>query len=101
VPPQTSNRVSIRAVRSTGEVVAPPVQVNWSKFTNIGGEAIHNGSDQAVEAAFNWWGAVSGPLADDNPGGSGSKITGPVFYRPYLLGPNGAFVFLPFVRSGH
>jgi hypothetical protein len=89
------------AVRSTGELVAPPVQVNWSSFTNIGGDAIHNGSDQAVEAAFNWWGAVSGPLADDNPGGNGSKITGPVHYRPYLLGPDGAFVFLPFVKSGH
>lgn len=73
------------------------VQISWSNLYDISGYAIHNGSDQAVLATYNWWGSASGPTADDNPGGTGSALSGQVLYRPYLTGPIRMSIFLPFV----
>ncbi|RPI35144.1 MAG: hypothetical protein EHM70_00585 [Chloroflexota bacterium] len=72
-------------------------QINWSSLYNIGRYAINNSSNQAILAAFNWWGSSSGPKASGNPGGTGSAINGMVSYFPYALGPNGAFIFTPLI----
>ena len=74
------------------------VQISWSSLINISGYAIHNVSDQAVLATYNWWGAANGPTAGDNPGGTGSALNGQVLYRPYLTGPNEMSLFLPMVK---
>ena len=76
-------------------LAAQPVQINWSSLYDIGNYAINNGSSQAVHAAFNWWGAATGPTADDNPGGTGSTLYGLVQYRPWLTKPGVQFLFLP------
>lgn len=72
------------------------VVINWSSlYDNIGRYAIQNNSSQAVLALYNWWGAASGPAADDNLDGKGSALSGPVLYRPYITGPDGSFIYLP------
>lgn len=73
------------------------IEVSRSSLVDIASYAINNQSSQPVLAAYNWWGAASGPTANDNPGGTGSALSGQVLYRPYLTGPNGMFVYLPFV----
>jgi hypothetical protein len=78
-------------------LASPAVQVSWSSLSNISGYAINNGLAESALAAYNWWGAASGPTASDNPDGTGSALNGPVLYRPYLIGPDGGFVFLPLV----
>ena len=62
---------------------------------DISGYAINNGASQVVQAAYNWWGAATGPTAPDNPGGTGSALTGLVLYRPWLTKPGIQFIFLP------
>jgi hypothetical protein len=78
---------------------AQPVQINWSKLYDVGeySYAINNLASQVVQAAYNWWGAASGPTADDNPGGTGSALYGLVDYRPYLTTPNSSYIFMPLV----
>ena len=78
---------------------AQPTRVNWSQLYAIGGYAINNDSDLPVEAAYNWWGAASGPTADGNPGGTGSSLLGPVHYWPFLIALEARFVFLPLARK--
>jgi hypothetical protein len=41
-------------------------------------------------AANNWWGAASGPMADNtcNPGGTGSRVSANVAFSPFLADPN-------------
>ena len=78
--------------------VAQAAQINWSELYGIGGYAINNGSTQNIPALYNWWGAASGPSADDNPDGTGSALNGLVLYRPYIAGPNGSFIYLPVVN---
>jgi hypothetical protein len=73
----------------------PFTQINWSSLVDINGYAINNGSSQAVQAAYNWWGSTTGPTADDNPGGTGSGLNGLVDYRPYLTSPNASYIFMP------
>lgn len=77
-----------------------PVQIGWSSLINISGYAINNVSSQVVQAAYNWWGASTGPTAVDNPGGTGSKINGLVLYRPWLTKPGTQFIFLPLTIKG-
>ena len=79
-------------------VAAETVQLSGSRLHNIGGYAIQNGSTQAVQALYNWWGAASGPSAADNPAGTGSALNGLVLYRPYITGPDGSFIYLPVVK---
>jgi hypothetical protein len=74
-----------------------PMKVYWSRLYNLGGYAIDNQSSQPVLASYNWWGSASGPTADDNPGGTGSALSGLVLYQPYLTGPNQASIFLALV----
>jgi hypothetical protein len=50
-----------------------------------------------VRAPYNWWGDASGPEAEDNPAGTGSAISGPVEFRPWLAAADSAVVFVPFV----
>ena len=76
-------------------LASQPVRVNCSSLHDISGYAIQNLSAQTVLAAYNWWGAASGPTADDNPGGTGSTITGLVRYRPYLASLDCKFIFMP------
>ena len=71
------------------------VEVRQSSLYDIANYAIDNQGSQPVLATFNWWGAASGPQADDNPSGTGAALQGQVLYRPYLTGPNGAYIFLP------
>jgi hypothetical protein len=71
------------------------VGIGWSRLHDIGGYAIQNGSSQAVQAIYNWWGAASGPTADGNPDGTGSSLLGPVHYWPFLIAPEARIVFLP------
>jgi hypothetical protein len=73
------------------------IEVSRSSLVDIASYAINNQGSQPVLAAYNWWGSASGPSANDNPGGTGSALSGQVLYRPYLTGPNGMFVYLPFV----
>jgi hypothetical protein len=75
------------------------VGIGWSRLHDIGGYAIQNGSSQAVQAIYNWWGAASGPTADGNPGGTGSSLLGPVNYWPFLIAPEARIVFLPLSRK--
>lgn len=77
----------------------PLTQINWSSLYDVGeySYAINNGSSQVAQAAYNWWGAASGPTADDNPGGTGSGLNGLVEYRPYLTSPNASYIFMPLV----
>jgi len=75
------------------------VGIDWSRLHDIGGYAIQNGSSQAVQARYNWWGAASGPTADNNPGGTGSALYGAVLFQPYLVSPDARFVFLPMTRK--
>jgi len=84
-------------VLPAGALVAQPVEVTWSSLYNISNYAIDNQGSQPVLAIYNWWGSASGPTANDNPGGTGSALNGPVLYRPYLTGPNSMSTFLPFV----
>jgi hypothetical protein len=37
------------------------------------------------------------PAAEDNPAGTGSAISGPVEFRPWLAAADSAVVFVPFV----
>jgi hypothetical protein len=39
-------------------------------------------------AANNWWGAASGPTTECNPGGTGSRVSAGVAFRPFLATPN-------------
>jgi len=98
----TADAIKVLPGWESSAVLASPLastaaQVSWSNLSNIDGYAVNNGSTDPVLAAFNWWGAASGPTASDNPGGTGSALNGAVLYRPYLIGPDGAFVFLPLV----
>lgn len=86
------------ASMTSGLLAVQPVQINWSSLHDINHYAINNGSSQVVQAAFNWWGAATGPTTNDNPGGTGSALTGLVQYRPWLTGPNQTFIFLPAIR---
>jgi len=79
---------------------AQQVQVNWSQFIDNSGYAIANqNADTLVNAIYNWWDGSSGPLAPDNPGGTGGEISGLVLYRPFVTGPSGSFVYLPLTKK--
>ena len=47
-----------------------------------------------VDAECNWWNSPSGPVAVDNPGGTGEEVVGDADYRPWLTSraPGGACV---------
>lgn len=77
---------------------SPATQIRWSSLMAMGGYAVNNLGSQAVQAAYNWWGDATGPTSGDNPGGTGSAISGPTLYRPYLPSLNASFLFLPMVR---
>jgi hypothetical protein len=79
-------------------LASPTLMVYWSSLINNSGYAINNGSAQAVQAAYNWWGSITGPTADGNPGGTGSGVNGPALYRPWLTGPNQTTTILPLIR---
>ena len=83
------------AALPTGASDTQLVEVNWSSLYDIASYAINNQGNQPVLATYNWWGSASGPTANDNPGGTGSALSGQVLYRPYLTGPNRMFIFLP------
>jgi hypothetical protein len=40
-------------------------------------------------AANNWWGSASGPTSECNPGGTGSRVSPGVAFRPFLTTPDG------------
>ena len=47
---------------------------------------IYNGNSSSapsINARYNWWGNASGPLAPDNPLGTGDRITAKVDYIPW------------------
>jgi len=73
----------------------PPVSISWSELYGNSGYAINNGSTQAVQASYNWWGAASGPTAPGNPGGTGSALNGTVHYWPYRTAPDSKFIYMP------
>lgn len=84
------------AARLAAAPVSPTaMQIHWSKLAALGGYAIDNRASQPVQASYNWWGAASGPTASDNPNGSGSGLNGAVLFFPYMLSPNGSFIYLP------
>jgi hypothetical protein len=82
-----------------GKAVADEVPVlDWTSLHDINGYAIDNKSSQPVQAHYNWWGVANGPTADGNPGGTGSTLSGPVNYWPYLTGLETRFLFLPLLK---
>jgi hypothetical protein len=84
--------------RAGGQFVALaalPVSVNWSQLYAAGGYAINNNATQPVQAAYDWWGDASGPEAEGNPSGTGSALTGPVNYWPYLVATDSNVLFMP------
>jgi hypothetical protein len=83
--------------RPAGLEGAPALQIGRSGLYALGAYAINNESDLLVQAAYNWWGAASGPMAAGNPGGTGSALYGPVQFQPYLISPDSRFVYLPLV----
>jgi hypothetical protein len=83
------------AAMHVGALDSQVIEVNWSSLYDIASYAINNQSTQPVQATYNWWGSASGPTANDNPGGTGSALNGPVLYRPYLTGPIKTSIFLP------
>jgi hypothetical protein len=72
-------------------------EIKWSSLYDITGYAINNETVDAVQAAYNWWGSETGPIADDNPGGTGSALNGLVDYQPFLISPNSSYILLPLV----
>lgn len=72
--------VNVRGTRSvieTSQIIS---------HTDYGVKNIITGPAYAVNAANNWWGDPSGPHSDNtcNPGGTGSRITDNVIFRPVL-----------------
>ncbi len=45
------------------------------------------GSEAAVDAKNNWWGAASGPTIASNPGGTGDRVSDKVLYAPFRATP--------------
>ncbi|HSD84171.1 MAG TPA: Ig-like domain-containing protein, partial [Anaerolineae bacterium] len=70
-------------VRGTGSVIETSQIIS---HTDYGVKNIITGPAYAVNAANNWWGDPSGPQTDNscNPGGTGSRITNNVIFRPVL-----------------
>ncbi|RME40639.1 MAG: hypothetical protein D6796_16945, partial [Caldilineae bacterium] len=58
-------------------------------YSNTGYGAQTGGSGE-IMAANNWWGSPTGPRADNNcnPGGTGDRVGGNVFYKPFLTSPD-------------
>ncbi len=94
--------ISSSQVIRTGAAFTVPLktEIHWSELYDIGAEAVNNDSLTVVDATHNWWGADSGPQAEDNPNGTGSAVSLLVDYRPYL-GRAGLryFFFLPITRK--
>lgn len=42
-----------------------------------------NATNELINAENNWWGNSSGPTHDDNPGGTGDRVTDNVDFDPY------------------
>jgi hypothetical protein len=70
-------------VRGTGSVIESSRIIS---HTDYGMKNIITGPAYAVSAANNWWGDPSGPQTDNscNPGGTGSRISSNVIFRPVL-----------------
>jgi nitrous oxidase accessory protein NosD len=48
------------------------------------GYGFYNGDVVRVNAENNWWGQASGPTHDDNPGGTGDRVSDNVDFDPWL-----------------
>jgi len=48
------------------------------------GYGFYNGDVVRVNAENNWWGRTSGPTHDDNPGGTGDRVSDNVDFDPWL-----------------
>ncbi len=48
------------------------------------GYGFYNGDVVKVNAENNWWGDASGPTHDDNPGGTGDRVSDNVDFDPWL-----------------
>ncbi|CAG0927951.1 hypothetical protein TFLX_00721 [Thermoflexales bacterium] len=70
-------------VRGTGTVIESSQIIS---HTGYGVKNIITGPAYAVNAANNWWGDPSGPQSDAacNPGGTGTRISANVIFRPVL-----------------
>lgn len=70
-------------VRGTSSVIETSQIIS---HTDYGVKNIITGPAYAVNAANNWWGDPGGPQPDNscNPGGTGSRITTNVIFRPVL-----------------
>ncbi len=67
------------------------VSVEFSQIISNTGYGIwNNHPEDVLMAVDNWWGSASGPVADGNcnPGGTGSRVSAGVAYRPFLNAPN-------------
>lgn len=67
--------------------------VERSQIIGNGGYGIRNGDTRPTRvlvATHNWWGANSGPTADNecNPGGAGSRVSTNVAFSPFLTDPD-------------
>ncbi len=99
----SNNAITVYPEGATGDQAAlaqagGQAHLSWSQLTGNGGHAINNETTEPIQAAYNWWGAPSGPTADGNPGGTGGTINGPANIWPYLVAPEAKFMYLPLVR---
>ncbi|MFN8446381.1 MAG: right-handed parallel beta-helix repeat-containing protein [Caldilineaceae bacterium] len=71
--------------------VSAGVTIERSQIVNNAAYGVYNAaSHRTVLAANNWWGNASGPTSDNscNPGGTGSRISAGVAFRPVLAAAN-------------
>ena len=65
------------------------VVIAYTIFSDFTDYAVKAGQGSSpIDARYNWWGNVAGPVIADNAGGKGEKILGNVLYSPWLLCPD-------------
>ncbi|WP_156370516.1 MULTISPECIES: Ig-like domain-containing protein [unclassified Acidovorax] len=74
-----ANGVGLVAVRGATPAVTQS-SFAGNRFYGISNET----PTSVVQASGNWWGHVTGPLAESNPYGKGSRVSAGVVYQPYL-----------------
>ncbi len=69
------------------EVTGGTLSINYSAiYGNSSG--LENGTSILVDATYNWWGSVNGPLHTSNPSGTGNSVSGNVDFTPFFLSQN-------------
>jgi hypothetical protein len=66
------------------------ISIAYSQIAGNGGYGVRNlQPEDVLMAVNNWWGSAAGPSVDGNcnPGGTGSKVSAGVAFRPFMTQP--------------